>query len=64
MREEILSRVEKWIEVEISELDIPLEEIIEEDGQAEMTCQFCEKTYHFDKKHLQCLSMIAAAKGL
>lgn len=30
MREEILSRVEKWIEVEISELDIPLEEIIEE----------------------------------
>lgn len=41
-----------------------LDAMIEEDGQAEMTCQFCEKTYHFDKKHLQRLSMIAAAKGL
>lgn len=29
-----------------------LETIIEEDGQAEMVCQFCEKKYHFDKEHL------------
>ncbi len=30
-----------------------LEEIIEEDGEAEMVCQFCCKKYHFDKAHLQ-----------
>ena len=28
-------------------------EIIEEDGQAELVCQFCEKKYFFDKKHLE-----------
>lgn len=30
-----------------------LKSIIEEDGQAELTCQFCETTYHFDKEHLE-----------
>lgn len=30
-----------------------LTEIIEEDGQAELVCQFCEKRYFFDKKHLE-----------
>ncbi|MBQ1959069.1 MAG: Hsp33 family molecular chaperone HslO [Firmicutes bacterium] len=30
-----------------------LKEIIEEDGQAEMVCQFCCKKYHFDKPHLE-----------
>jgi molecular chaperone Hsp33 len=30
-----------------------LKEIIEEDGQAEMVCQFCEKKYFFDKAHLE-----------
>ncbi len=30
-----------------------LKEIIEEDGQAEMVCQFCEKKYFFDKEHLE-----------
>lgn len=30
-----------------------LEEIIEEDGQAELTCQFCTKRYFFDKEYLQ-----------
>jgi molecular chaperone Hsp33 len=30
-----------------------LREIIEEDGQAEMVCQFCCKKYHFDKEHLE-----------
>ena len=29
-----------------------LREIIEEDGQAELVCQFCRKAYHFDKAHL------------
>lgn len=29
-----------------------LKEIIEEDGQAELVCQFCEKKYFFDKEHL------------
>ncbi len=27
--------------------------IIEEDGQAEITCQFCGKAYYFDKAHLE-----------
>ena len=30
-----------------------LKEIIEEDGQAEMVCQFCLKKYNFDKEHLE-----------
>lgn len=30
-----------------------LQEIIQEDGQAELVCQFCEKKYHFDKVHLE-----------
>lgn len=29
-----------------------LAEIIEEDGKAEMVCQFCGKKYNFDKEHL------------
>ena len=27
--------------------------ILEEDGEAELTCQFCRKKYHFDKEHLE-----------
>ncbi|TCO71475.1 Hsp33 family molecular chaperone HslO [Marinisporobacter balticus] len=30
-----------------------LKEIIEEDGQAELTCHFCNTKYHFDKEHLE-----------
>ena len=30
-----------------------LKEIIEEDGQAELVCQFCRKKYQFDKEHLE-----------
>jgi molecular chaperone Hsp33 len=30
-----------------------LSQIIEEDGQAELVCQFCTKKYHFDKEHLE-----------
>jgi molecular chaperone Hsp33 len=29
-----------------------LRHIVEEDGQAELVCQFCEKKYHFDKAQL------------
>ena len=29
-----------------------LKTIIEEDGQAELVCQFCESKYFFDKEHL------------
>ena len=36
-----------------------LREIIDEDGQAELTCHFCEKKYLFDREHLERLySMI------
>ncbi len=30
-----------------------LTDIIEEDGEAELVCQFCCKKYHFDKEHLE-----------
>ena len=30
-----------------------LKQIVEEDGQAELVCQFCTKAYHFDKAHLE-----------
>ena len=30
-----------------------LSDIIGEDGQAELVCQFCCKKYHFDKEHLE-----------
>ena len=29
-----------------------ISDMIEQDGQAELTCQFCGKSYHFDKEHL------------
>ncbi len=29
------------------------QEIIEEDGEAELVCQFCLKKYKFDKAHLE-----------
>lgn len=38
-----------------------LKDIIEEDGQAELVCQFCEKKYFFDKEHL--LRIYDACKG-
>lgn len=36
-----------------------LEKIYNEDEQAELTCQFCLKKYHFDKEHLERLLMEA-----
>lgn len=32
-----------------------LTSIIEQDGEAELTCQFCEKRYHFDRPELKSL---------
>ena len=43
-------RLEKVL-MTIGEKD--LKEIIEEDGAAELVCQFCLKKYHFDKAHLE-----------
>jgi len=45
-----MERLEKVV-VSIGAKD--LRQIIEEDGQAELVCQFCEKKYHFDKEHLE-----------
>ncbi|MBB6218265.1 molecular chaperone Hsp33 [Anaerosolibacter carboniphilus] len=30
-----------------------LKEVIDEDGQAELTCHFCNTKYHFDREHLE-----------
>ena len=43
-------RLEKVL-MTIGEKD--LQAIIEEDGAAELVCQFCHKKYHFDKAHLE-----------
>lgn len=34
-----------------------INDIIEQDGHAEITCQFCGTTYHFDKEHLEKLKL-------
>lgn len=34
-----------------------INDIIEQDGQAELTCQFCGTTYHFDRAHLERLKL-------
>ncbi|MDD6255902.1 MAG: Hsp33 family molecular chaperone HslO [Eubacteriales bacterium] len=41
-----------------------ISQIIEEDGQAEVICQFCGKKYDFDRKHLERLEAVAAAKHI
>lgn len=38
-----------------------LRDIIDEQGEAEMCCQFCDVKYHFDKNRLE--EILAAAKG-
>ncbi|MEE0516955.1 MAG: Hsp33 family molecular chaperone HslO, partial [Anaerovoracaceae bacterium] len=43
-------RLEKVL-MTIGEKD--LKEIIEEDGEAELVCQFCLEKYKFDKAHLE-----------
>ncbi|MDD2215806.1 MAG: Hsp33 family molecular chaperone HslO [Eubacteriales bacterium] len=36
-----------------------LTQIVKEDRQAEIICQFCRKEYHFDKEHLEMLLRVA-----
>lgn len=48
---------ERLEEVLISLGSKEISAIIEEDGEAEVTCQFCGKSYHFDKPHLEALRM-------
>ena len=40
-----------------------LTEIIEQDGHAELTCQFCGRTYHFDRAALEALLTEANDNG-
>lgn len=40
-----------------------LEELIEQDGKAELTCQFCGKAYHFDRTSLEALLIEATNNG-
>lgn len=40
-----------------------LKELIEQDGKAELTCQFCGKTYQFDRAALEALLSEATADG-
>lgn len=47
-----MERLEKVL-MTIGEKD--LREIIEEDGKAELVCQFCCKKYNFDKEHLEAI---------
>ncbi|GAB1475775.1 Hsp33 family molecular chaperone HslO [Bacillota bacterium] len=51
-----LERLEQVL-LSIGETD--LRKLSEEDGQAEITCQFCTKRYHFDKDHLDMLLRVA-----
>ncbi|QZY56280.1 Hsp33 family molecular chaperone HslO [Crassaminicella profunda] len=52
--------VEKLEKALISVGEKDLKEMIEEDGQAELTCHFCNTKYHFDKEHL--LRLLEQAK--
>jgi molecular chaperone Hsp33 len=40
-----------------------LEELIEQDGKAELTCQFCGKAYQFDRASLEALLIEATDNG-
>jgi len=53
--------VERLEKVVISIGKKEIARIIEEDGQAELVCQFCRTRYHFDREHLERL-LIEAAK--
>ena len=40
-----------------------LKDLIEQDGKAELTCQFCGKAYHFDRDALEALLIEATENG-
>ena len=39
-----------------------LEDIITQQGEAELTCQFCDRVYRFDRERLECLLSEALGK--
>ena len=39
-----------------------LQSIIDEDGKAELSCQFCKRKFLFDKSHL--INLLESAKGV
>ena len=45
--------VERLEQVVLSLGSREIRDIIEEDGSAELTCQFCRKSYQFDRTHLE-----------
>ena len=51
--------VERLEQVLLSIGEDDLRQILEEDGQAELTCHFCTKRYQFDKEHLEMLLRVA-----
>lgn len=50
---------ERLEQVMLSIGEADLRQLAEEDGEAELTCQFCTKKYHFDKDHLDMLLRVA-----
>lgn len=51
--------VERLEQVLLSMGEEELRKLVEEDGEAELTCQFCTEKYHFDKEHLEMLLRVA-----
>lgn len=51
--------VERLEQVLLSIGEHDLRKIVEEDGKADLTCQFCTKKYHFDRAHMEMLLRVA-----
>lgn len=51
--------VQRLEQVLLSIGETDLRQLVEEDGEAELTCQFCTEKYHFDKDHLEMLLRVA-----
>lgn len=51
--------VERLEQVLLSIGENDLRRIVEEDGKADLTCQFCTKQYHFDRTHMEMLLRVA-----
>lgn len=55
--------LERLEQVLLSMGEAELRKLVEEDGEAELVCQFCTKKYHFDKDHLEMLLRVAVASN-
>jgi molecular chaperone Hsp33 len=51
--------VERLEQVLLSIGETDLRHLVEEDGKADLTCQFCTKKYHFDREHMEMLLRVA-----